>query len=99
MNGLRLSECLTKGSDADDVQRVGTAYVGAAAVLAPRARRRPEGEEALRLGHLLGAARRGGSATVGIHNELLRRLEQETLVLDGRSAAFRRGERAGRRLG
>jgi hypothetical protein len=99
VDGVRLSECLAKGSDAEDVQRVGAAYVGAAGVLAPRARRRPEGEAALRLGYLVGATRRGASGTQGIHSELVRRMEQEITVVNARSHAFGRGERAGRTLG
>jgi hypothetical protein len=99
VDGVRLSDCLSKGSDAEDVQRVGAAYVGAAGVLAPRARRRPEGEAALRLGYLVGATRRGASGTQGIHSELVRRLEQEIAIVAKRSGAFRRGEQAGRMLG
>ena len=95
VEGVRLSSCLTEGSDADDLQRVGTAYVEAAATLSARARRDPDGRPALQLGYLVGAARRGGGTTHGVHSELLRRLEQERLS----SRAFRRGERAGRRSG
>ena len=91
MGGARLSSCLTEGSDADDLQRVGSAYVEAAAILARRAAREPEGRDALRLGYLVGAVRRGGTTTDGVHSELVRRLEQERLD----SRAFRRGERAG----
>jgi hypothetical protein len=47
----------------------------------------------------VGAARRGAAHTPGIHNELVRRLEQETDPFQGHSAALERGERAGRRLG
>lgn len=95
VGGLRLSSCLTEGSDADDLQRVGIAYVEAAAILSRRAARDPEGRDALRLGYLVGAARRGGARTPGVHSELVRRLEQERLP----SRAFRRGERAGLRSG
>ena len=95
IGGVRLSACLTEGSESDDLQRVGTSYVEAAAVLARRARRRPEGHAALRLGYLVGAVRRGGSSTDGVHSELIRRLEQERLP----SRAFRHGERAGLRSG
>jgi hypothetical protein len=99
VNGVPLSKCLTKGSNAEEVQRVGAAYVEAAGFLEPRARRNPEGKAALRLGYLVGAARRGSSTTQGIHSELVRRLNQEAALLERRSGAFRRGERAGRRLG
>ena len=99
MDGVALSECLARGSDAPEVQRVGAAYVDAAGVLAPRARRRPEGKAALRLGYLVGATRRGSSGTQGIPSELKRRLDQEARPFEGRSSAFDRGERAGRTLG
>jgi hypothetical protein len=95
VEGVALSSCLTEGSDSDDVQRVGTTYVEAAAILSRRASRRPEGDAALRLGYLVGAVRRGGRGTHGIHSELIRRLEQERLG----SRAFRGGERAGLRSG
>ena len=99
LDGVRLSDCLTEGSDADDVQVVGAAFLDVAARLADAARRRPRGAAAVRLGYLLGAARRGAAHTQGIHTELVRRLEQELTMVDTRTAAFRRGERAGRTLG
>jgi hypothetical protein len=99
VGGQPLSSCLTDGSNADDVQLVGAAWTQAAATLSDRAAGRPEGDQALRLGYLVGAARRGAAATPGIHAELVRRLELEAAPLEGRSAALRRGERAGRRLG
>jgi hypothetical protein len=99
VGGRPLSRCLTDGSTADDVQLVGSAWVQAAGMLADRAARRPNSRYALRLGYLVGAARRGAAHTPGIHNELVRRLEQETDPFQGRSAALERGERAGHRLG
>ena len=44
----------------------------------------------------MGAVRRSGPADQGVNYELVRRLEQELLPLDTSTAAFRRGERAGR---
>jgi hypothetical protein len=99
VGGRPLSRCLTDGSNADDVQRVGSAWVTAAAALSDRARRRHDRVAALRLGYLVGSARRGAAGTPGIHAELVRRLEQEAAPLEGRSEALGRGERAGRRLG
>lgn len=83
----RLSDCLARKSEQADVLLVGEVYVGAAARLADQG-------EALRLGYLLGAVRRGAADTQGIHDELLRRLEQEAGRVEDR-AAFRRGQRAG----
>ena len=99
LEGTWLSSCLQRRSAQADVQQVGATFVAVAGRLAPAARARPEGPEAVRLGYLIGAARRGSGGTQGIHLELLRRLEQELTVVDTSSAAFRRGERAGRESG
>lgn len=99
IGGRPLSRCLTAGSSAEDVQLVGSGWVQAAGRLADRALRQPGGEDALRLGYLIGAARRGAASTPGIHSELVHRLEQEAAPLQGRSRALARGRRAGRRLG
>jgi hypothetical protein len=94
-----LSDCFVRSSDPGDVQIVGAAYVSVAADLAAEARGRPQSAAATRLGYLVGAARRGAARTQGIHDELVRRLEQELGGIDTGSAAFRRGERAGRASG
>lgn len=99
IDGTPLSRCLQRRSDQADVQQVGATFVTVAGRLAAVARARPDGPEAVRLGYLMGAARRGGGRTQGIHLELLRRLDQELTVVDTGSAAFRRGERAGRERG
>lgn len=99
LDGDPLSACFTKGSDADDLQRVGSAWVSVAAELADDARRNPEGEAALRLGYLVGAAHRGAGNSPGLHMDLVRRLDQESRPLGRRSRALRSGLRAGRRVG
>jgi hypothetical protein len=99
LGGDPISACFTKGSDADDIQRVGSAWVSVAGELADAARRHPEGEAALRLGYLVGAAHRGSGNSPGLHMDLVRRLDQETLPLRGQSSALRAGLRAGRRVG
>jgi hypothetical protein len=96
LDGARLSECLAEGASGGELQAVGASFVEAAAGLAPAARRQPEGRAAVELGYLVGAARRGGGSTQGVHDELLRRLDQDLAGVDTRSRAFRRGERAGR---
>jgi hypothetical protein len=96
LGGAPLSDCLSEQADSGELQLVGTSFVGAASGLAPSARRQPEGRAALELGYLIGAARRGGGSTQGVHSELLRRLEQELAGVDTGSASYRRGERAGR---
>jgi hypothetical protein len=61
---------------------------------------RPEpAPAALRLGYLVGAARRGASETQGVHDELIRRIEQELAGVDRRSPAYQRGYDAGRARG
>jgi hypothetical protein len=98
IQGVALSECLTKRSSPGEVQRVGATYVEAAATLSDQARSHPRGPAALRLGYLVGAAHRGASSTEGVHSELIRRLDQE-LTSAGPAAAIRRGVGAGRRTG
>lgn len=99
VDGVRLSSCFTESSAASDIQSVGATYVSVAGGLADAARARPEGPEALRLGYLVGAAERGAARTQGIHAEMIHRLEGEPVALRGRSSAYRRGHRAGRRSG
>jgi hypothetical protein len=99
LDGAPLSDCFTKGSDADDIQRVGSAWVSVAADLARAARRRPEGPAALRLGYLVGAARRGAGNSPGLHMDLVRRVEQEARPFEDDSSALRAGLRAGERVG
>jgi hypothetical protein len=86
-------------SDAD-IQTVGTVLTRTADVLG-RAMDRSD-EAALQLGYLIGAVRKGARHTNGIHQELVRRVEQ-AIGLDGppapRRAAFDRGLAAGERSG
>jgi len=99
LDGTPLSGCFVQASDPAEIQAVGAAYLAAAAELAAAAAKRPEAEQALRLGYLVGAARRGAGGTQGIHSELVRRLEQEAAHVAGRSSAYTRGVRTGRRSG
>jgi hypothetical protein len=99
LDGIPLSGCLVRKSDPSDVQAVGASYLQVAVELAAAARTQPEGPAAVRLGYLIGAVRRGAAGTQGIHDELVRRLEQELVPLDTGTRAFRRGERAGRESG
>ena len=94
-----LSGCFTRGASSADLQQVGASYLSAATTLAEEARRDPESPAALRLGFLIGATRRGAAQTQGIHEELIRRIEQELIGVDTGSAAYRRGYRAGRSRG
>jgi hypothetical protein len=94
-----LSDCMRKAQSAGDVQELGASFVRAAERLADRVRIEPEGAAATQLGYLVGAARRGATRNVGAHEEMVRRVEQELVPLDTHTAAFSRGERAGRTSG
>ena len=98
VGGVRLSECFVPGSDSGDQQALGLMLLPAAEHLAAGAREDPRGAQALRLGFLIGAARRGG-VRGGVYAELVRRLEQELAGVDTHSSAYLRGERAGRAHG
>ena len=99
IDGMPLSSCLPRAGESIDVQAVGATYVDVAAELAPEARADPGGPEAQQLGYLVGAIRRAAARSQGIHSELIRRMEQELLVVDTSSPAFRDAERAGRETG
>lgn len=99
IDGVPISGCMTEGADAADLQELGVAVNGAAARLAGVAAERPESAEAVQLGYLAGALKRGSEQTQGLHSELVRRVDQELVRVDRSSSAFRRGERAGRKLG
>jgi len=86
-------------SDAGELQAVGAALVGAAGDLAAEARGSGGRDAELRLGYLVGAARRGAGREHGQRSELLRRLDQETQGLGPRGGSFRRGLDAGLRGG
>lgn len=98
--GSRLSTCLERADDDAELQDVGIGYVNAAEMLAAQVPR--SDAAALRLGYLVGAARRGAQRTNGLGAELVRRLEQ-AIGVDGppaaRRAAYRRGLAAGERDG
>jgi hypothetical protein len=99
-DGVSLSTCIERARSDGDLQEIGSFYVFVADRLAARVPR--SDPAALRLGYLIGATRRGASRTNGIHDELVRRVEQ-TIGIDGappaRQRAFRRGLAAGARNG
>lgn len=94
--GTRLSDCVRGARSDADLQTLGVAFTRAAERLAVTAPRRDA--DAVRLGYLVGAARRGAGDTGGIHLELVHRLESAA-SLDGappaRQDALRRGLAAG----
>lgn len=98
--GVRLSTCVQRASSEADIQTMGFVLIRAADELSARVA--ASDEAALELGYLIGAVRRGARHTSGIHQEMVRRVEQTTGP-DGappaRSAAFRQGLAAGERTG
>jgi hypothetical protein len=98
--GTKLSSCVERARSDADIQTVGSVLTRTADELAGAV----EGSDdaALQLGYLIGAVRKGARHTNGIHNELVRRIEQ-TIGLGGaparRRAAFDRGLAAGERTG
>lgn len=91
LDGVPISDCLAKDASQGDVQAVGSLVLQAA-------QRLGDEERALAAGYLVGALRRGSARTQGIHAEIVRRVEQEVAPLAS-SAAFERGQRAGRTSG
>lgn len=69
-----ISDCLASNQQAGDLAQVGEAMILTATRLNAQARRNPDTDAALRLGYLIGAARRGAADSEGIHADLLRRL-------------------------
>jgi hypothetical protein len=94
IDGVRISQCFNRDAGGTDEQILGTNLLSAAQQLGDRAASDPEGDAALQLGYLIGAAQRGARRN-GLAAELIRRLRQEQGSLPARSAAFRRGQRAG----
>jgi hypothetical protein len=94
IDGVRISQCFNRDAGGTDEQILGTNLLSAAQQLGDRAASDPEGDAALQLGYLIGAAQRGARRN-GLAAELIRRLKQEQGSLPARSAAFRRGRQAG----
>jgi hypothetical protein len=94
-----LSDCFTRAANPAEIQQVGAVFIAAAEKLAPAARANPHSPQALRLGYLIGAVRRGAGRTQGIHYETQRRIEQELIGVNTRAPEFVEGERAGEKSG
>lgn len=96
-DGTRLSECVSQADDDGELQQFGVLVTGVADRLAQRT---GDARAATQLGYLVGAARRGGSASNGVQAELVHRLESVARVLeDAGQRAFARGLAAGERTG
>jgi hypothetical protein len=101
-SGARLSECVANARSDSELQDAGAVLTRAADHLSAAAKR-GDATAALRLGYLVGAARRGAARTAGIHAELQRRIERTAAFLDAAGphvvAALARGRRAGEASG
>ena len=101
-SGTRLSQCVSNARSDSDLQNAGTVLTRAADHLSAEARA-GDADAALRLGYLVGAARRGARRTAGIHAELQRHIERAAAVLDDAGArvagALAQGQRAGEATG
>jgi hypothetical protein len=99
LGGTRLSDCFTRAADPAEIQQVASVFIAAAEKLAPAARAKPHSPQALQLGYLIGAVRRGAGRTQGIHYETQRRIEQELIGVNTRTPEFVSGEKAGEKSG
>jgi hypothetical protein len=93
-DGTRLSDCLAAADTDAELQSFGVLVTGLADDLAGRG-------DAVRLGYLIGAAKRGSAGTNGVGAELQHRLEvaARRLASGAAAAALARGMRAGERTG
>lgn len=95
--GVKLSDCVARARSDGELQTLGFVYTRVADALAQRMA--TSDAAAVQLGYLVGATRRGGARTNGIHAELVRRMDQ-SIGIDGaprhRRSAFARGVAAGR---
>jgi hypothetical protein len=92
VDGQPISSCFKRDQGGAELQVLGTGLLAAAQQLGDRAA--TDADSALRLGYLIGAARRGLQRN-GVAAEMIRRLEGETTHLGANVAAYRRGLRAG----
>jgi hypothetical protein len=100
--GARLSDCVSQARSNAQLQSTGAVLTRTADRLAERAER-GDARAAMRLGYLMGAARRGAARTPGLQAQLQRRVESAaTYVGDAGPrvrAALARGMSAGEATG
>jgi hypothetical protein len=100
-----ISACLPDAQAAGDQEAVGTTLVRTATVLNAAARRDPGGPRNVQLGYLVGAVEAGTGDSMGIHADLLRRVqaaaryEAHTGLTAAFDLAYARGYAAGRSQG
>jgi hypothetical protein len=97
-DGTPLSRCVAGARDIGELQSFGFIVTRLADRLADRAP--ADDAAALRLGYLIGAARRGAEHSEGVPNELVHRLEVTARRVPARAQpTLERGLRAGERAG
>jgi hypothetical protein len=97
-DGTPLSKCVSEARDIGELQSFGFIITRLADRLADRAPN--DGAAALRLGYLIGAARRGAEHSQGVPDELVHRLEVTARRVPARGQrALERGLAAGERHG
>jgi hypothetical protein len=94
--GTSISDCLAHDADSGDIENVGSMLLTVTQQLVDSSQR--DGA-LLQLGYLAGAVHRGAAHAQGVDGEIERRIDQELGAVDTGSAAFKRGERAGRANG
>ena len=94
-DGTRISDCLAGDADSGDLQNVGLMLLTLTQELT---KGKPDQRSLLELGYVVGAVHRG-VAHSQVDGEIERRIDQEITDTEARSAAFRRGQRAGRANG
>jgi hypothetical protein len=87
IDGTPISRCFNRNASGDDVEIVGTNLLTAEQELLDR-------HQALQVGYLIGAARRGAERN-GLGAEIVRRLEAEASRVSSAGAGYQRGLRAG----
>jgi hypothetical protein len=93
---VAISSCLVDNQPAGELARLGTGLVEATTTL--NARAQGSARQAIQLGYLVGAVRKGAAETSGIHADLVRRIEAAAELSPGGrpsspafEAAYRRG--------
>jgi len=96
---VRISECFKPAAEPADVQNLGADLLATTRQLTASVRRDPRSQEAVELGYLTAAVRRGSRVDAGVHYETGRRVEQELAGVPTGTPEFARGLAAGRRSG
>lgn len=95
-DGTKISDCLAHDADSGDIQDVGSMLLTVTQQVMRSANGPRDSRALVELGYLAGAVHRGAAKAQGVDGEIERRIQQEMTTVDTGSAAFTRGERAGR---